>query len=70
MPEQIKQIYVFDDFYLAAAACQLQRLGKVIPLPPKVFDVLLVLTASSALLGRPKEKRWSANAVFISMTSF
>ncbi len=43
MPELAKQMYVFDDFCLDAAACQLKRQGELIPLPPKVFDVLLVM---------------------------
>lgn len=43
MQEQTKQMYVFDDFCLDAVACQLKRQGEVIPLPPKVFDVLLVM---------------------------
>lgn len=38
-----KPTYVFDDFCLDAAACQLKRQGEPVPLPPKVFDVLLVM---------------------------
>ncbi|MFN7930458.1 MAG: winged helix-turn-helix domain-containing protein [Blastocatellia bacterium] len=38
-----KPTYVFDDFCLDATACQLKRQGEAIPLPPKVFDVLLVM---------------------------
>lgn len=38
-----KPTYVFDDFCLDAAAYQLKRHGELIPLPPKVFDVLLVM---------------------------
>lgn len=43
MDPSIKPLYVFDDFCLDAAACQLKRHGEPIPLPPKVFDVLLVM---------------------------
>ena len=43
MVEPAKQLYVFDDFCLDAAECQLKRHGEPIPLPPKAFDVLLVM---------------------------
>lgn len=43
MVEPAKQLYVFDDFCLDTTECQLKRQGEVIPLPPKVFDVLRVM---------------------------
>ena len=43
METQTKRLYLFDDFCLDAAECQLRRRGEVIALPPKVFDMLRVL---------------------------
>ncbi len=38
-----QQVYQFDDFQLDVCERQLFREGQAIPLPPKVFDTLLVL---------------------------
>lgn len=38
-----RRFYEFDTFRVDAAERQLQRAGKLVPLTPKVFDILLVL---------------------------
>ena len=43
MESHNQQIYKFDDFQLDVCERQLFRNGQVIPVPPKVFDTLLVL---------------------------
>ncbi len=43
MESHNQQIYKFDDFQLNVCERQLFREGQVIPVPPKVFDTLLVL---------------------------
>src|ERR1700755_616751 len=43
MGKPVKGLYVFGDFCLNAGERLLRRQGVDIPLPPKVFDILLVL---------------------------
>src|SRR5262249_36338181 len=47
MRKQIKQLYEFGPFCLDASERLLIRDGRVAPLPPKVFDTLLVLVENS-----------------------
>jgi Tol biopolymer transport system component/DNA-binding winged helix-turn-helix (wHTH) protein len=44
---QPRTIYRFDCFYLDAADRLLYRSGELLPLPPKVFDTLLILLSNS-----------------------
>ena len=50
MPSQTKVVYKFGAFLLNPADKQLFRDGKPVPLPPKVFDTLLLLVESQARL--------------------
>src|SRR5215813_2579719 len=47
MHKQTKQLYVFGPFRLDTDERLLMRDGRVAPLPPKVFDTLLVLVENS-----------------------
>lgn len=50
MPGQIQLVYKFGDCLLSPVEKQLWRDGKVVPLPPKVFDTLLLLVESHSRL--------------------
>ena len=50
MPGQIQVVYRFGDCLLSPAEKQLWRDGKAVPLPPRVFDTLLLLVESHARL--------------------
>ncbi|MGE0131555.1 MAG: DPP IV N-terminal domain-containing protein [Blastocatellales bacterium] len=53
MSKQIRQLYEFSPFLLDAGERLLMREGKVVPLPPKVFDTLLALVENSGrILGK------------------
>ena len=43
IPSPVNPLYEFGPFRLDAAECRLQRMGEPIPLPPKVFDLLVIL---------------------------
>src|SRR5258708_6915813 len=43
MSNQIKNLYEFGEFRVNASERVLQRSGQDVPLPPKVFDLLLAL---------------------------
>jgi DNA-binding winged helix-turn-helix (wHTH) protein len=43
MSKQVNDLYEFGDFRLKVSERLLQRQGIDVPLPPKVFDILLVL---------------------------
>jgi eukaryotic-like serine/threonine-protein kinase len=47
MPKQTRQLYEFGPFRLDADERLLMRDGRITPLPPKVFDTLLVLVENS-----------------------
>src|SRR5262245_7986520 len=47
MEKQTKQLYEFGPFHLDADERLLMREGRLTPLPPKVFDTLLVLVENS-----------------------
>jgi len=49
------QIYGFDDFSLNVTEHALRRNGKLIPLPPKVFDLLLILVQNNGREIRKQE---------------
>ena len=50
MPGQTPVVYRFGDYLLSPAERQLLRSGKALPLPPKVFDTLLLLVESHSRL--------------------
>lgn len=50
MPGQTQLVYRFGDCLLSPVEKQLLRDGKVVPLPPKVFDTLLLLLESHSRL--------------------
>ena len=53
IPSAGKPLYEFGSFLLDAAECRLLREGESIPLPPKVFDLLVILVDNN---GRIIEK--------------
>jgi DNA-binding winged helix-turn-helix (wHTH) protein/TolB-like protein len=46
IPSPVNPLYEFGPFRLDAAECRLQRMGEPIPLPPKVFDLLVILVSN------------------------
>ena len=66
MPDHTQIAYRFSDFLLIPAERQLLRYGKPVPLPPKVFDTLLLLVKGHGRLIEKDEflnRIWSATRV-------
>src|SRR5215218_9350146 len=62
MNQEKPGIYTFDSFRIDARERQLSRNEQPVPLPPKVFDVLLVLVENSGrIVGKDElmKKVWS-----------
>jgi DNA-binding response OmpR family regulator len=68
MGKETKPLYEFGPFRVDARERRLLREGVVVPLTPKVFDILLVLVENGSLaIFQPSEKR-SVKAVIILIT--
>jgi DNA-binding winged helix-turn-helix (wHTH) protein len=66
MPDQTQIAYRFSDYLLRPSERQLLRDGKPVPLPPKVFDTLLLLVESHGRLIEKDEflsRIWPATRV-------